>query len=148
MVPIPQELCDVALFTVNNTEPVFSSNHYAWFNCPEELETYVLKNVFSHLPGKFRVQLQAIKNGIGIHTDTGREMAYNYLILDGYDGMYSPINLFFEYNEETGFNAIETVHHIKAHKWHKLNTSVFHTVINFYSDRVAITVSPINDELV
>lgn len=141
---LPKEMCDLAIDAVHNSTPGWRMEYYAWFNCPKELEDYIRNNVFVDFPSKYRIQLQTVKNGISIHKDTDRVIAYNYLISDGFDGQHplGPVNLFFDYDEENNLKVIETVHHIKPHIWHTLSSQVFHSVINFYGERIAVTMSP------
>ena len=99
----------------------------------------VTKKLQSYIQGLFTekhiIGVQVIKNKISIHKDFNRTVAYNYIINSG--GEHAETCF---YNDK--YQLIEK-HNIEERRWHRLDVSVFHNVINLVKPRIALTVSPI-----
>ncbi len=111
------------------------------------------KSIFNF---KHSVSVQVIKNGAPVHVDIGRAVAYNYIIETG------GVNVLTAYFNIDDFIQDRNNRHlrlfpkldcapaepiytvcIEPNRWHKLNVSVPHTVLNIGSERIAITVTPL-----
>lgn len=85
---------------------------------------YVSEELLTWIRDTFKTecyaQYQIIRNGIDIHKDKGRNVAFNYILNAGgpavttciYDDMYT----------------IKTVEQIPERKWHRLKTDVLHCI--------------------
>jgi hypothetical protein len=93
--------------------------------------TETVKSIIPN-PGKISVQL--IQNSVPIHVDIGRTEAINYLISTGGDDVYT---CFYQNN------LLVEKHKIEPFRWHWIDVSNPHTVINLTNDqpRIAITIS-------
>ena len=94
----------------------------------KELEIWI-KDVFQK---DCFVQYQIVRNGIHIHKDNGREVAFNYIIETG-----GPQAATCFYDDDKKFICSEI---IKPKIWHRLKTDVNHDVRNCTGHRVAISV--------
>ena len=101
------------------------------------------------------VSVQVIKNGAPVHVDIGRIVAYNYIIETGGSNVltaYFNIDDFIQDRNNRHLRLFpkldcpraEPVYTvcIEPNRWHKLNVSLPHTVLNIESERMAITVTP------
>lgn len=101
------------------------------------------------------VAIQVIKKGVPVHIDIGRKVAFNYIIETGGD------NVLTGYYNIDDFDKIPDKHIklvpkinmppaqpvytvcLDPMRWHKLDVSVPHGIINVEKDRIAVTVTPI-----
>jgi len=115
-----------------------SDNHFSFPNVPYyKIHTVnaVLNNFIRNLiPNVKEISVQIIRTGIPIHTDIGRKEAINYIITPGGDNVYTCF-----YAEDN----LEQKYKIETERWHWLNVSIPHRVINLENNnpRVAVTVS-------
>jgi hypothetical protein len=96
---------------------------------------FVLNDFIKNLiPNAKIVSVQIIRKDIPIHTDMGRTEAINYIISPGGDDVYTCF-----YAEDN----LEQKYKIETERWHWLNVSLPHRVINLDNDnpRVAVTVN-------
>ena len=142
---VPKEVLD-------DTDTILASRHsngpirdfYFVKGLNTNLDQWILANVIPLLPdykfGYIR-QYQVIKNGMPIHKDINRTIAYNYLIETGGDNINT--NVFDE-----GRQLIES-ECITTHRWHSIQVDKFHNVTNLQENsvRIAITLSPVGSKL-
>jgi hypothetical protein len=103
------------------------------------------------------VAVQVIKNGVPVHVDIGRRVAYNYIIetggtnvLTAYfnidDFIQDRTNIHLKLLPKLDCPPAEPIYTvcIEPNRWHKLNVSIPHSVLNIESEseRIAITVFP------
>ena len=101
------------------------------------------------------VAVQVIKNGVPVHVDIGRKVAYNYIIetggtnvLTAYfnidDFIQDRTNIHLKLLPKLDCPPAEPIYTvcIEPNRWHKLNVSIPHSVLNIESERIAITVTP------
>ena len=81
-------------------------------------------------------QYQIVREGIPIHKDVGRNVAFNYIIQSG--GNDASTNI---YDEDRNLLCSEI---IPTKRWHRLKTDVHHNVTNLSTDRVAVSVELFN----
>lgn len=81
-------------------------------------------------------QYQIIREGIHIHKDGARDVAFNYIIEPGGDEVRTNM-----YDEEKQLLCSEV---ILPKTWHRLKTDVFHNVTGIVNDRVAVSVELMN----
>lgn len=86
------------------------------------------------IPNAKEISVQIIRKGIPIHTDIGRTEVINYIITPGGDDVYTCF-----YAEDN----LEQKYKIETERWHWLNVSLPHRVINLDNNnpRLAVTVS-------
>lgn len=110
------------------------------------------KSIFNF---KHSVSVQVIKNGVPVHVDIGRKVAYNYIIETGGSNVltaYFNIDDFIQDRNNRHLKLFPKLDCpfaeplytvcIESNRWHKLNVSLPHTVLNIESERMAITVTP------
>jgi hypothetical protein len=101
------------------------------------------------------ISVQVIKNGVPVHVDIGRKVAYNYIIETGGSNVltaYFNIDDFIQDRNNRHLRLFPKIDcapaepiysvRIEPNRWHKLNVSVPHTVLNIENERIAITVTP------
>ena len=105
-----------------------NNRSYQIFEATDELKKFT-KSIFNfdHV-----TNVQRIVNSLNIHKDYGRIQAYNYMIENGGDNVQT---CFFD----DQFQLLEK-YNIENHRWHCLDVSVYHNVINVESTRIALTV--------
>ena len=93
--------------------------------------TEAVKCIFPDAP---IISVQFIQDTLPIHVDIGRTEAINYLISTGGDNVYT---CFYQNNQ------LAEKHKIEPFRWHWLDVSNPHTVINLQKDqpRISITIS-------
>ena len=77
-------------------------------------------------------QYQVIREGLIIHKDLGRYVAFNYILQPGGDNVSTNI-----YDEDKNLICSEI---IQPKRWHRLKTDVYHDVTGMTTDRVAVSV--------
>ena len=110
------------------------------------------KSIFNF---KHNVAVQVIKNSVPVHVDIGRIVAYNYIIetggtnvLTAYfnidDFIQDRTNIHLKLLPKLDCPTAEPIYTvcIEPNRWHKLNVSIPHSVLNIESERIAITVTP------
>jgi hypothetical protein len=129
---IPDELLSEVYKSIHEHENVFVHNFYSnyqIFNLTDELIQFIKLKFNNHI-----IQVHVIKNVLAIHKDINRTIAFNYLIDCGGN------------NVETCFydKKLKLIEKIKIEpfKWHKLDVSTFHNVINLERPRIALTITP------
>jgi hypothetical protein len=129
---LPIEIEDEIIRSTIINKNIFVYNTYE--NYKSYAATLELKKFIEPFFKNYIIKVQVMQNTLHIHQDIGRKIAYNYLINGG--GL----------NVETCFynNKLKVIQQIKIEerRWHRLNVSVFHNVINLESPRIALTVSP------
>jgi hypothetical protein len=134
---LPKDLYQEVYKSVN-----LNPNHFTFLKAPYykiHEATRPLRNfITSIIPesNKKVISVQVLKGRIPIHTDTGRTSAFNYIIEPGGDNVYTCF-----YKNK---NLIEfEYHNIESHRWHFLDVTTLHNVINIQKDslRIAITIS-------
>ena len=111
------------------------------------------KSIFDFEHG---VSVQIIKNGAPVHVDIGRKVAYNYIIETGGSDVltaYFNIDDFIQDRNNRHLRLFPKLDGppaeplysvcIEPNRWHKLDVSFPHTVLNIESERMAITVTPL-----
>ena len=153
--PVSLELQTEAKHSILNRASTFVDPKFATY------QVYVLqgkikeftKSIFDFEHG---VSVQVIKNGAPVHVDIGRRVAYNYIIeTGGSDVLTSYFNIddFIQDRNNRHLRLFpkldcppaEPLYSvcIEPNRWHKLNVSLPHTVLNIESERIAITVTPL-----
>ena len=129
---IPQNLyCEIYNSIVTNPNHFSFSNvsHYKIHTVNELLDNFIRPMI----PCSKLISVQIIRKGIPIHVDIGRTEAINYIITPGGDNVYTCF--YAEDNREQKYK-------IEPERWHWLNVSIPHRVINLDNNpRVAVTVS-------
>lgn len=138
---VPLELCQQVLDHITNTPPVWGTDHFISYTCPDNVVKWVLENVFPDQDDMI-VKIQIIRPGIAIHVDK-REAAFNFLIDKGSG---RPVTSFWK-DTERGWQVIDS-YELEEKCWYKLNTSVPHNVSNFYGDRITVSAEKKPTELV
>lgn len=77
-------------------------------------------------------QYQLIREGVHIHKDVGRNVAFNYILQTGGENVRTNI-----YDEDKNLICSDI---IQPKRWHRLKTDVFHDVTGMTTDRVAVSV--------
>lgn len=77
-------------------------------------------------------QYQIVREGVHIHKDVGRDVAFNYILQSGGDAVSTNI-----YNEDKNLIYSEV---IQSKRWHRLRTDMYHDVTGMVTDRIAISV--------
>lgn len=101
------------------------------------------------------VSVQVIKKGVPVHVDIGRTAALNYIIETGGSNVttaFFNIDDFIQDRNRSNLRLFpkldcppaKPIHEvcIRPNRWHWLNVSIPHTVLNIENERIAITVSP------
>jgi len=130
---VPEYLIEPPKFIINKPPKPGSniSSSYIFFQTrlvSKELEIWV-KDIFKR---DCFVQYQIVRNGIHIHKDKGRNVAFNYLIETG--GAHAT-TCFYDDNKTLIHSEI-----LKPKLWHRLKTDVNHDVRNINIPRIAISV--------
>lgn len=139
---IPKELYSDIYWTIANDKPVAEHvHHFQTFKCPDSVTKYLRESNEFFADPKLYFTVQCINNLFPVHVDHGRDEAYNFLIDTGGS---TAMNVFYK---GTGweadfpeFDIIEAVR-IPQGVWHRLNTTVYHNVINFWKPRISISVA-------
>ena len=76
-------------------------------------------------------QYQIVREGVHIHKDVGRDVAFNYILQPGGDSVSTNL-----YDEDQNLIHSEI---IQPKRWHRLKTDVYHNVTGMTTDRVAIS---------
>jgi hypothetical protein len=126
---LPDELIDEIYKSLEGIDRFpYKNDQYKSFEATPPLVEFTQKLFdFEH-----NTAVQIIKDHLIIHKDAFRTRAYNYVIEPGGANVQT---CFYDDNE----NLIES-HCIELHRWHKLDVSVNHNVINLIAPRIAITV--------
>lgn len=103
------------------------SNNYKAVRANQKLQEYVQ----DILPKKVIVCCQIIKSDLEIHKDIIRSIAYNYIIDPG---GFSVKTCFYD----DSYTVLDC-HCIDTNRWHSLDVSINHNVINIERPRIAIT---------
>lgn len=82
----------------------------------------------------FHPQFQLIYNGIPIHKDIARNSCYNYLLDTGGENVKTIVY------DESKLRILKALH-IPLKTWYYLNTTLFHTVKNIETVRIALSLS-------
>jgi hypothetical protein len=129
---IPHDLEEEIIKSTIINENIFVYNsyeNYKIYTATSELKKFIETFFKNHI-----IRVQVIEKKLHIHKDIGRKIKFNYLINSGGS------------NVETCFynNKIKLTQKIKIdeRRWHKLDVSVLHNVINLETPRIAVTVSP------
>jgi hypothetical protein len=131
-------------------DPKFST--YQFYLLQGKISEFT-KSIFNF---KHSVSVQVIKNGAPVHVDIGRAVAYNYIIETGGTNVLTAFFNIDDFIQDRNnrhlrlfpkldcppAEPIYTVC-IEPNRWHKLNVSVPHTVLNIEGERIAITVTPL-----
>jgi hypothetical protein len=104
--------------------------NYKVHTATDELKEF-LKQFFTN----HSIQVHIIKDTLHIHCDYGRTIAFNYII----DSGGSNVETCFYNNDRSLIYSIK----IDEHRWHRLDVSVLHNVINLERPRISITISPL-----
>jgi hypothetical protein len=131
--PIPEELL-YPIQDIINAPPKPGSNipnSYHYF------QTRLVSNELSEwcrdlFKTNCYAQYQIVREGVHIHKDFGRNVAFNYVLQQGGTNVSTNI-----YNEDKNLICSEI---IPARRWHRLKTDAFHDVTNMTTDRVAVSV--------
>ena len=141
---IPNELISevhASILKYPNDFKVSFKTDYRRHAVTEQLKEFVKLSFNNHV-----IKIQIIENKLEIHRDIGRTVAYNYLIDSGGSNVetcfYEDMTVDIPVYENKTFRLIEKIK-IEEHRWHCLNVSNLHNVINLTSPRIAITVTPI-----
>jgi len=81
------------------------------------------------------IQVHIIENTLYMHRDYGRSIAFNYII----DSGGNDVETCFYNNDRSLLFSIK----IEEHRWHRLDVSILHNVINLERPRIAITINPL-----
>jgi len=139
--PIPEELLDSVedILTVLPKLPSPIRAEYKGFQT--RVVNFKLFNwLQDHFDFTIKCQYQIIHPSLIIHKDTGRTVAYNYLLAQG--GPDVKTNIYSD-DFETTYNILQS-EIIPLKKWHRIDVSMFHGVhgINKETLRVALSVVP------
>jgi hypothetical protein len=131
---VPEYLLESIDSIINKPNSEFSSvpKGYAYFHTkPISNELLVwIETVFDR---KVHAGYQIIKEGIHIHKDYGRLVAFNYLLQTGGSNVSTNI-----YDEDKNLIHSEI---IMPKKWHCLKTDVFHDVRGMSTERIALSIA-------
>ena len=105
-----------------------NSSNYKIYNVNEQLEAF-LRPFF---PAEYTLRIHVLKDKLAIHKDFGRTRAFNYIIESG--GCDAE-TCFYDDN----FKLIEK-HKIDKFRWHQIDVTRYHSVINMAENRIAITI--------
>ena len=129
---LSSELVDAVWYCVGNhpniSPPEQTQGRYEIYHANKPLTQFV-EQTFGQ---EFVCRIQVIKEGILIHKDVGRTTAHNFIIDCG--GEHAATCY---YNDQ--LELIEQIE-IQAQRWHKLDLTVYHNVIDLDHNRVALTV--------
>jgi hypothetical protein len=152
--PVSLDLLNEVRYTALNSkstfvDPEFST--YQFYLLQGKIKEFT-QSIFNF---EHSVSVQVIKNGVPVHVDIGRIVAYNYIIETGGSNVltaYFNIDDFIQDRNNRHLRLFpkldcplaEPVYAncIEPNRWHKLNVSLPHTVLNIESERMAITVTP------
>lgn len=131
--PVPEVLLE-PINTIVNKPPKPNSNvssSYHFFQTrlvSDELQQWA-QDTFKR---PCYAQYQIIREGVMIHKDRGRNVAFNYLLDTGGPDVRTNV-----YDESKQLVFSEA---IPERTWHRLKTDVFHDVRGMVSDRVALSI--------
>ena len=130
---IPEDLLD-PIQDIINAPPkpesrIPSSNYYFQTRLVSDKLFEWTKDTFK---SECYVQYQIVRQGISIHKDIGRNVAFNYILEPGSDRAKTN---FYDDNHRLLCSKI-----IQPKKWHRIKTDVFHNVSHILTDRVAVSV--------
>ena len=134
---INQSIIDEAYWCINNTENVYTDKSYPYY---KTFKGGKLINDFTkeHFKFNHNSQIHIVYQGLPIHKDLMRENAFNYILDPGGDKVYTCF-----YEEDKKF--IKEKYIIDSFRWHKIQTDVYHSVLNQSRPRIALTISsPVN----
>jgi len=153
--PMSSEILNEVLHSLLNrastfVNPKFST--YQFYLLQGKIAEFT-KSIFDF---KHSVSVQIIKNGVPVHVDIGRSVAYNYIIETGGANVLTAFFNIDDFIQDRNNRHLrlfpkldcppaEPIHTvcIAPNRWHKLNVSFPHTVLNIESERMAITVTPL-----
>ena len=104
--------------------------NYKIHSATDDLKDY-LKPLFTN----HSISVQVVTNSLHKHRDIGRTVAVNYLIDNGGNN----VETCFYNNDGTLMYNIK----IEEYRWHMLDVSILHNVINLERPRIAITINPL-----
>jgi len=131
--PVPEVLLE-PIDTIINMPPKPTSNvstDYTFFQTrlvSAELNEWVQDTFKTNC----HTQYQLVREGIDIHRDKGRNVAFNYLLDTGGENALTCV-----YNDDYHLMFIE---HVPERRWHRLKTDVLHNVRGIQTIRVALSV--------
>jgi hypothetical protein len=130
---IPEDFVSDIYHSINTNENHFIKKNVNYSLYP--VSSRLRDHINSFFPKSTAISIQVINGNLPIHRDIGRTEAINYIIETGGEDVQTCF-----YND----NKILDSHRISAFKWHWLNVSVHHTVINVKKDlpRISITLTP------
>ena len=80
----------------------------------------------------YTLRIHVLKDKLAIHKDFGRKKAFNYIIASGGPDVET---CFYADN----FKLIEK-HKIDMFRWHQMDVTTYHSVINMIEPRIALTI--------
>jgi hypothetical protein len=135
--PVPEELLYPIQDIINNPPKPGSKIPASYHYFQTRL---VSQQLFDWVREQFKsdcyTQYQIVREGIAIHTDAGRDVAFNYILQTG--GGNASTNIY-DKDKNLIYSQI-----IQPKRWHRLKTDEYHNVTGITTDRVAISVELFN----
>lgn len=103
-------------------------SNYKIYSVNEKLESF-LRPLF---PEKYTLRIHVLKDKLAIHKDFGRTKAFNYIVDSGGPDAETCFH-------DDNFKLIEK-HKIDKYRWHQIDVTRYHSVINMVEPRIAITI--------
>jgi hypothetical protein len=151
---VSSDLLSEVRYVALNSKSIFTDpkrSTYQVYSLHGKIKEFT-KSIFNF---EHSVAVHVIKNGVPVHVDIGRRVAYNYIIeiggtnvLTAYfnidDFIQDRPNIHLKLLPKLDCPPAEPIYTvcIEPNRWHKLNVSLPHTVLNIESERMAITVTP------
>ena len=135
---VPENLIQESLSFIQTQPNIFGGatnpvnvNKYELYNAPDILKSWIKSNVPLNFndSNPFLIRIQKIVANIAEHIDPTRDIAYNFLLVDN--------------NAQTNWHhrdrsIIESTR-FNPFRWHRLNSGVLHSVSDYKTPRIAIT---------
>tara|TARA_Y100001949_G_scaffold165363_1_gene161029 strand:- start:95 stop:517 length:423 start_codon:yes stop_codon:yes gene_type:complete len=132
--PDPPCYLDIESVKLKKNEWEGNKEIYGLYTPEKELLNF-LKSTFLECT---RFRYQTLKDGIPRHTDVVRPVCYNYILEAGGSNVQT---VWWESDKEIYRICLP------EKRWHKINTTVEHTIENIETERLSITVYIINNSL-
>jgi hypothetical protein len=130
---VDQTIIDEAYWCIQLTPNMYpdpSYPYYKTFNGGTKLIEFV-KDYFSP---EYSPKIHVVYIGLPVHKDLMRPEAFNYILDPGGDKVYT---CFYEENRR----SIKEKYIIDTQRWHRIQTDVYHAVLNQSRPRIALTIS-------
>jgi hypothetical protein len=129
-IKVPDEDLIKSVYDSLKENPFFNFSNYFLYTCNPLLVKFLQSQFISN---NFKYGIQRISAGQSIHIDYKRTTAFNFILETGGTNVATCF-----WSDLAGSKLLQSVV-IGKQKWHKLNVTIPHSVINLTSDRISIT---------